>query len=102
MTFAKTQGFYRACCDSFSFYVGSLKGKVTNCIPETSLLRGYVPDTSLYANVALYHIRYVFRYRLPLSGECVSKNLRLQCVSHLESILSLCRYVAITFIGLYT
>ena len=41
---------------AFLFYVGSLEGKVTNCISETSLLRGYVPDTSLYADVALYHI----------------------------------------------
>jgi hypothetical protein len=55
MTFAKTQGFFRACFDSFSFYVGSLKGKVTNCISETSLLQGYIPDTTLYADVALSH-----------------------------------------------
>jgi hypothetical protein len=56
MTFAKTQGFFLPALKAFSFNVGGPNGKVTNWIPETWLLRGYVPDTSSYADVAVYHI----------------------------------------------
>ena len=41
---------------AFLFMLAVSKGKVTNFISEISLPRGCVPDTSLYADVALYHI----------------------------------------------